>query len=150
MSRGPNRPETKDKLDLRPLDYEQLPPALEGRYFELRRLSAKDFPITTAILLRSIVETTVKYYMDARGVSASGTLKQMLLALGKAEEKDKALKVCINQVDSGDSETPGSAAWFNVVTHSPDRAVFPEEVHKAWKRVEPLLRRLLDSLGGGQ
>lgn len=149
-SRGPNRPETKDKLDLRSLDYEQLPPALEGRYFELRRLSVKDFPITTAILLRSIVETTIKYYLDARGVSASGTLKQMLLALGKAEEKDKALKVCINQVDSGDSETPGSVAWFNVVTHSPDRAVFPEEVHKAWKRVEPLLRRLLDSVGGGR
>ena len=149
-SRGPNRPETKDKLDLTGLGYDQVPVNLKNRYLELRRLSAKEFPITTAVLLRSIVETTVKYYMDARGVSTSGTLKQMLLALGKAEEKDKALMACITQVDSGGSEKPGSVAWFNVGMHSPDRALFAEEVHKAWMLVEPLLRRLLDSVGGGR
>ncbi|MDO5067462.1 MAG: hypothetical protein Q4D96_09310 [Propionibacteriaceae bacterium] len=149
-SRGPNRPETKDKLDLRTLDYEQLPPALEGRYFELRRLSVQEFPITTAILLRSILETTVKYYLETTGVSASGALKPMLQELRKAEGNNKAWMTCVNQVDSGGSETPGAVAWFNVVAHSPDRPVFPEEVHKAWKLVEPLLRRLLDGVGGGR
>lgn len=148
-SRGPNRPETKDKLDLTGLEYDQLPPTLQDRYIELRKLSVKEFPTTTAILLRSILETTVKYYLDVKGSPTTQALKQVLQDLKKAEGQ-KALMACINQVDSGGSEKPGSVAWFNMVAHSPDRLVFPEDVHKAWKVVEPLLRRLLADVGGGR
>lgn len=142
-SRGPNRPETKDKLDLSGLDYNNVPVNLKDRYIELRKLSLKEFPTTTAILLRSILETTVKHYLDVKKISSTGALKHVLATLGKTEAKNKALMASFRLIDSGDAQTPGSVGWFNMVAHSADKPVCKEDVHKAWKLVAPLLKRLL-------
>lgn len=142
-SRGPNSSVTKDKLDLSGLDYSQAPVNLKDRYIELRKLSLKEVPTTTAILLRSILETTVKYYLDVKKLPSDGALKLVLKGLGKAEGNNKALMTSFRPIDSGNAETPGSVAWFNTVAHSADKPVGKEAVHEAWKLVEPLLRRLL-------
>lgn len=116
---------------------------LKDRYIELRKLSLKEFPTTTAILLRSILETTVKHYLDVKKISSTGALKHVLATLGKTEAKNKALMASFRLIDSGDAQTPGSVGWFNMVAHSADKPVCKEDVHKAWKLVAPLLKRLL-------
>ena len=142
-SRGPNHPDTKNTLDLSGVRYKNAPVNLKERYIELRKLSLKEVPTTTAILLRSILETTVKYYLDVKKLPSDGALKLVLKGLGKAEGNNKALMTSFRPIDSGNAETPGSVAWFNTVAHSADKPVGKEAVHEAWKLVEPLLRRLL-------
>lgn len=147
--RGPDRPDTKNKLDLTGLSYDQVPVNLKERYIELRRLSLSDFPITTAILLRSILETTVKLHLESKNLSPSGALKEVLKQLADAYPKDRALKTSLNPISSGNDQKPGSVRWFNLVAHSPDKPVSSGDVREAWKLVEPLLRRLLPSRESG-
>ena len=147
--RGPDRPDTKNKLDLTGLSYDRVPVNLKERYIELRRLSLSDFPITTAILLRSILETTVKLHLESEDLSPSGALREVLKQLADAYPKDRALKTSLNPISSGNDQKPGSVQWFNLVAHSPDKPVSSGDVREAWKLVEPLLRRLLPSRESG-
>lgn len=142
-SRGPNHPDTKDTLDLSGLDYEAAPLNLKLRYFELRRIGLGSLPISAAILLRSVLEATIKVHFEGSSTPVSGELSAVFKQVVSSYGQDKSLKATIGTIQSGNAHKHGSIQWFNLLTHSADACVTAEEVRQAWKVVGPLLRRLL-------
>lgn len=142
-SRGPNHPDTKDTLDLSGLGYEKAPLNLKLRYFELRKISLATLPISATILLRSVLESTIKVHFESSATPASGELSAVFKQVVVSYGQDKALKAPINVIQSGGVQKPGSIQWFNLMAHSADALVNPDDVREAWKVVSPLLRRLL-------
>lgn len=146
--RGPNHPKTKDKLDLSGLDYSNAPVGLKYRYMELRKVSISDLPIAAAVLLRTVLETTIKARFENGDESAKGELSQVFGLVKSAYGKDKALMSSINGIGSGNAQKAGSIRWFNWLSHGLDATVQADDVRQAWMVVNPLLRRLLQSLPG--
>lgn len=140
--RGPNHPDTKKKLDLTGVPYENAPIGLKKRYFELRQISVIEFPISAVMLMRSILETSIKSRYEASG-GASGELKAAFRKVKDEFANDKSMTASINAINDGKAEKPGSIAWFNMVAHDPNMTLRPEDVRSAWEKVMPVLRRLL-------
>lgn len=143
VSRGPNHPDTKDTLDLAGLDYETVPLNLKLRYFELRRISLSTLPIAAAILLRSILETTIKVHFEASATPVSGELNAVFKQVSQSYGQEKSLRSVISAIQSGGTQKHGSIQWFNLLAHSANDSVGAEDVRQAWKVVNPLLRHLL-------
>jgi hypothetical protein len=141
-SRGPNHPDTKDTLDLSGLDYENAPLNLKLRYFELRKISLSILPISAAILMRSILESTIKVHFES-STPVSGELSSVFKQVSQTYGQEKSLKATINNIQSGNAHKQGSIQWFNLIAHSADAAVSADDVRQAWKVVGPLLRHLL-------
>lgn len=143
-SRGPNHPETKSTLSLSGLDYtSHTSENLQFRYHELRKLSLKETPVAAALLLRSVLETTIKYHFEGSSTPATGQLTETIKVVVAAYGKEKSLRHSINQVQSGGAGVPGSVQWFNLASHSADLRVMAAQVREAFGLIEPLLRRLL-------
>lgn len=142
--RGPNRPDTKDKLDLTGLDYtSHVPTNLQLRYYELRRLNLRDNPIAAAVLLRTVLETTIKFHFEASPTPASRELSEVFKLVESTYGKEKPLRNAINRIKNGPATTPGSIQWFNQAAHSIDAVITAQDVREAFLLVNPLLRRLL-------
>ncbi|WP_374008529.1 hypothetical protein [Leifsonia sp. LS-T14] len=142
--RGPNHPNTRDFLDLSGMDYTaNVPVNLQTRYHELRKLSLSTFPAATAILLRSLLETTIKTHFQGSPTPVSGELNVVFRQVVSSYSSEKALRHFINEINSGGTSKPGSIQWFNVAAHSVDIVITPEALREAWQRVSPLLRFLL-------
>lgn len=141
--RGPNHPDTKSTLDLTGLSYVDTHVNLHRRYQELRKMEVRIVPIATAILMRSVLESTVKWRYEASGNRVHGELKQVFAHVKDDYSGDKALKTAIGKVDSGGSTDPGSITWFNGIVHDGDAAPSEAEVRAAWDLINPLLRHLL-------
>ncbi|WP_081491351.1 hypothetical protein [Schaalia georgiae] len=146
--RGPNHPKTKDKLDLSGLDYSSAPVGLKCRYIELRKVSVSDLPITAAVLLRTVLEATIKARFENGDESVKGELSKVFIHVKSFYGRDKALKSSINCIDSGSAQKAGSIQWFNWLSHGLDATVQADDVRQAWMVVNPLLRRLLQALPG--
>lgn len=142
-SRGPNHPDTKDTLDLSGLEYENAPLNLKLRYFELRKISLSNFPISAAILMRSVLEATIKVHFEGSATPASGELSAVFKHVVQAYGQEKLLKSGIDAIQSGNTHKHGSIQWFNLIAHSADASVSADDLRQAWKVVNPLLRRLL-------
>lgn len=142
--RGPNHPDTKDKLDLAGLDYStHVPTNLQRRYHELRRLNLRDTPIAAALLLRTVLETTIKFHFEASATPASRELSEVFKLVASTYGKEKSLRNAISRVQNGPASTPGSIQWFNQAAHSIDAVITAQDVRDAFLLVNPLLRRLL-------
>lgn len=144
-SRGPNHPDTKDTLDLSGLDYEGAPVNLKQRYIELRAISLSKFPNAAAILMRSVLETTIKVHFEAMQRPVKGELRSVMKQVAKRYGNEKRFKQVIDMIESGGAGKEGSIQWFNLVAHSPDSCVRANDVRNAWYTVNPLLRHLLRS-----
>lgn len=141
--RGPNHPDTKDAFDLSGLEYGNAPLNLKVRYFELRKISLANLPISAAILMRSVLEATIKVHFEGSTTPVAGQLSDVFKQVASSYGQDKSLKSTIAAIQSGNAHKHGSIQWFNLVAHSADATVTAEEVRQAWKVVNPLLRRLL-------
>lgn len=141
--RGPNHPHTKPTLDLSAIDYASASVNLKLRYLELRAINVDQFPAAAAMLLRSVLECTIKFHYEASPSPVTGELSRLIPRIVKDYGHIKALKSSINTVNSGNGQTPGSIQWFNVVSHSADVVVQPNDVRIAWQLVNPLIRHLL-------
>jgi len=142
--RGPNHPDTKDHLILTGLDYEKHAGAnLQRRYQELRKLSLSTTPVATAVLLRAVLESTIKFHFANTPTPVSGELKKCMTEVKKTYGSEKSISAAINKIDSGNATTPGSVIWFNLIAHSGDTTPTAQEVRDAFSLLEPLLRRLL-------
>lgn len=142
--RGPNHPDTKDHLVLSGLDYGTHASAnLQHRYHELRRLSLSATPVAAAMLLRAILESTIKFHFEGTLTPATGELKACMQVVKVAYGKARPLQSAINKIDSADARTPGSVTWFNDIAHSADAVPTPEAVRQALQLLSPLLRHLL-------
>ena len=141
--RGPNHPDTKDTLDLSGVRYDDAQINLKHRYFELRKISLSELSIASAILLRSVLESTIKVHFESSSTPVSGELATVFKQIVTSYGQEKALKATINTIQSGGVNKQGSIQWFNLVAHSADASVTAEDVRQAWRVVNPLLRRLL-------
>ncbi|ORA58442.1 hypothetical protein [Mycobacteroides franklinii] len=142
-TRGPNHPDTKDTLDLSGLEYESAPLNLKLRYFELRKVSLSNLPISASILLRSVLESTIKVHFESSATPVSGELSAVFRQIDQSYGQIKALRATISAIQSGNAHKHGSIQWFNLTAHSADASVTAEDVRQAWKVVSPLLRHLL-------
>lgn len=142
--RGPNHPHTKQYLDLTGLDYDTTgSPNIKLRYHELRTLNLINNPAAAAMYVRSLLETTIKFYFERIGSPVSGELSKVIHDVHKSLGKNKHLMHSINLVRSGTGQQPGSITWFNSIAHSADIVVRADVVHVAWGQLNPLLRYLL-------
>jgi len=141
--RGPNHPDAKNKLDLTGIHYENTPVNLKVRYFELRKISPSDLPISTAILMRSILETTIKYHFESSGTPVSGTLRIVFKQVKKSYGTIKHLEATINSIDTGDKHKVGSIHWFDDIAHNLNASPAAGDIHQAWRMVNPIIRHLL-------
>lgn len=142
-SRGPNHPDTKDKLDLTGLSYDRAHPNLKLRYFELRSINIGSHPMSATILLRSVLESTIKWHFESSPTPVRGQLNEVFKQVVASYGQAKALRATIQTIQSGDVQKHGSIPWFNLIAHSADAVVWKDDVHKAWRVVNPLLRFLL-------
>ncbi|WP_461164464.1 hypothetical protein [Arthrobacter sp. R4-81] len=142
-NRGPNHPDTRDVLDLSGLAYESAPLNLKLRYFELRKISLSNLPTATAILLRSVLESTIKVHFESSSTPVTGELNAVFAQVSRSYGSVKALRNTINSIQSGNAQKPGSIQWFNLVAHSSDAAVSADDVREGWKLVGPIIRHLL-------
>lgn len=148
--RGPNHPETKATLALNGLDYTTHTSAnLQRRYHELRKVNLKETPVAAALLLRSVLETTIKFHFEGTATPAVGQLGETIKVVVAAYAKTKSLQHSINRIQSGGTGAPGSVQWFNLASHSADLVVDAKQVHAAYGLLEPLLRHLLRPPVGG-
>lgn len=144
LVRGPNHPETKTTLSLSGLDYtNHTSTNLQRRYHELRKVNLKETPVAAALLLRSVLETTIKFHFEGTATPAVGQLADTTKVIAAAYGNVKSLKHSIGRVQSGGDGVPGSVQWFNLASHSADMLVDAKHVHQAYGLVEPLLRHLL-------
>ncbi len=141
--RGPNHPDTKHTLDLSGVDFTDASVNLKGRYHELRAINVAQFPAATAMLLRSVLESTIKFHFESTTTPVVGELGAVIGRVSSAYASVKALKDVINTIQSGSAQKPGSVQWFNLVSHSADAVVDAADVRRAWKQVNPLIRHLL-------
>lgn len=142
--RGPNHPDTRNRLSLGGLDYTTgTPENLQLRYHELRRVDVVQTPVAAALLLRSVLETTSKVHFEGSPTPASGELNAVMTVVEAAYGREKSLRNAINQIRSGGASKPGSVQWYNVASHSADLVVKPQDVRDAYRLAENLLRHLL-------
>lgn len=142
--RGPNHPNTKAYLSLSGVDYTtHTSENLQLRYHELRKVNLKDTPVAAAMLLRSVLETTIKFHFEGSATPATGQLADSFKVAMSAYGKEKPIQHSMNRVQSAQSSTAGSIAWFNLVCHSADMVIDHKDVRAAYRLVEPILRRLL-------
>lgn len=144
--RGSNHPYTKQYLDRTGLDYETTGSVnIKLRYNELRTLNVVNNPASAAMYLRSLLETTIKYYFERTGSPVSGELSNVIKNVNEAFGNNKHLKSSIGLVRSGRADQPGSITWFNSIAHSADVVVRADAIHEAWGQLNPLLRHLLSN-----
>ncbi|WP_133150824.1 hypothetical protein [Frankia canadensis] len=145
--RGPNSPETRRTLDFSGIEEEHLPLPLKHRLRELRRVDVVEFPAAATMLMRSVLEASIKeHYGLKHGPAATGTLGDVMKTITADYEKVGHLSHAIATVNStkkGASTTPGTGMWFNLVAHSVHIDVDSRQVHQAWRLVFPLVRFLL-------
>lgn len=142
-SRRPNHPDTKATLDLSGLNFDSLPVNLKGRFYELDRIKYRDSPIATAVLMRSLLELSIKTHFADRGVRVNWMLKESFKAVVETYGKEPAMKNGIAAINSGNQAAPGSISWFNAVAHDAAFAVRSEDVLAAWKKIQALCAWLI-------
>ena len=106
--RGPNSADSKNTLDLSGIDYDNAPANLKRRYVELRSLNITTYPYATAMLLRSILETTIKVHFENTNTPADGMLKPSVEILKAAYGTEKPIASMINKIQSGNEDKPRS------------------------------------------
>ncbi|TCM35138.1 hypothetical protein [Kribbella sp. VKM Ac-2568] len=147
--RGPNHPDTRDHLVLTGLDYQtQSSVNLQHRYHELRQLSLSKTPVAAAMLLRAVLESTIKAHFESTSTPATGELKACMTVVKNVYAQERPIRNAIDKIYSGNARTPGTVSWFNDVTHSADAVVTADTVRQALKLLHPLLRHLLRPAAG--
>lgn len=141
--RGPNDPDTLLGLDVAGLPFEHIPSNLKKRVLELRAINVQKTPAAAAMLLRSVLEATIKWHFDGSNPPASGMLNDVFPSVVSTYGKQRALRDSINTINSGAATKPGSIRWFNAAAHNPNLEVKADAVRSAYALIQPVLIRLL-------
>jgi uncharacterized membrane protein YgcG len=142
-SRGPNDPDTRQGLDVSGLPFEHIPSNLTKRVLELRAINVKKTPAASAMLLRSVLEATIKWHFASNNPPVSGRLNEVFPTVVSTYGGQRALRDSINAISSGATTKPGSIKWFNAAAHNPHLEVKHEDVRSAYALIQPVLIRLL-------
>lgn len=142
---GPNNPDTKRKLVVG-FDYSNAPVGLQKRFSELRAIDLVTHPAAAAMLLRSIVESSIKFHYTSRSNhSVYGMLGDVVpqLAMDYAGVKPLTRPINLLRNSLAPKDRPGSGNWFNAASHDPTMVINAQQVRDAWQELELLLRFLL-------
>lgn len=144
--RGPNRGETKSRLDFNGLQYNGSSVGLQRRLEELSSINVRQFANAAYDLMRSVLEGAIHCYFRERGEREKVRGKQMgklIDALHGEFQNDKRMVSLINQIKATGrmdaSRYAGSTMSLNSTNHEPDQYVVHDEVHAAWGRLKPIL-----------
>jgi uncharacterized membrane protein YgcG len=141
--RGPNDPDTRQGLDVSGLPFEHIPSNLKKRVLELRAINMRRTPAAGAMLMRSVLEATIKWHFDGSTPPVGGMLSEVFPAVSDAYGRQRALKDSVNAINSGAATKPGSIKWFNAAAHNPNLEVKEDAVRSAYALIQPVLIRLL-------
>lgn len=141
--RGPNDPDTRKGLSVAGLPFDHVPSNLEKRLLELRKINVDNTPASAAMLLRSVLEATIKWHYSGAAQPATGMLNDVFAQVVKSYGGQRRFKDSINAIKTGPTTKPGSINWFNAAAHNPDIAITPADVRAAYAMVQPVLIRLL-------
>lgn len=148
--RGPNRRDTRSRVDLGGLSWDHQSAGMRRRLEELKDLDVARFPNAAYDLLRTILECSGKVYLRTHApqrLSKGATLRKVLIALKGEFAGDAQVLGILNQLDVAGPQTAsnyaGTAQAFNAINHEPDQFSVGHEVHEAWDRIRPLVARLL-------
>ena len=141
--RGPNDPDRRKGLSIAGLPFDHVPSNLEKRVLELRKINVDNTPAAAAMLLRSVLEATIKWHYAGTTQPATGMLGDVFGQVVKSYGGQRSLKDSINAIRSGPTTKPGSINWFNAAAHNPDIAITPADVRSAYAMVQRVLIRLL-------
>lgn len=149
-SRGPNRGDTRRRLDMTGFTYQGSSSGMRRRFEELAKLDVSSFPNAAYDLLRTVLECSGKGYLRASHTSRlrpGATLKDVLSALKQEFAKDSRILGILNQIDAGGPQSAvryaGTAQSLNAMNHEPDHFSEPSDTHAAWDRIKPLVIHLL-------
>jgi hypothetical protein len=144
-SRGPNRGETRARLDMDGFVYNGSSAGLRRRLEELRRLDVREFPNATHDLLRTVLECAIKVHFAAGGqpLPVNSMLGQCIEELARAYQGDRRMTSLINAINRRGrmqaNQFAGTALSLNASNHEPDSFVTGPNVHEAWERIKPIL-----------
>lgn len=142
-SRGPNSPDTQDKLSMNGLDQMPVPEAFAKRLHELRTISLKNHPTAATMLLRAVIEAAIKEHFAQRNETVNGELGRAIDPLFRDYAKERSISHAVHLLKGGRGMGPGSLTWFNSAAHSMHVTIPLAEIHQAWREMFPLLRFLL-------
>jgi hypothetical protein len=150
-SRGPNRGDTRKRLDMTGFVYRGPSAGMRRRVEELAQIDISNYANAAYDLLRTVLECSGKVYLrtnaPARPLRTGATLKDVLSTLKQEFASDARILGILNQIDSGGPQSAtryaGTAQSLNAMNHEPDLFAQPSEVHLAWDRIKPLVIRLL-------
>ncbi|SBT65136.1 hypothetical protein GA0070622_2128 [Micromonospora sediminicola] len=149
--RGPNRGETRSRLDMEGFEYKGSSPGLRRRFEELRRLDVRDFPNAAHDLLRTVLECSIKdHFVTVRHVRLTGrTLGFCMTELASAYQTDQRMTSLINAVNRKGkmpaAQYSGTTLSLNASNHEPDSFVASVDAHEAWDRIKPILIEIVGS-----
>lgn len=144
-SRGPNRGDTRSRLNMEGCEYKGSSVGLQRRFEELRRLDVRDFPNASYDLLRTVLECAIKDYFTANSqpLAARSMLSQCVEQLARTYQGDQRMTSLINAVNRRGrmpaSQYTGTAPSLNAANHEPDSFATGQDVHEAWDRIKPIL-----------
>lgn len=145
--RGPSRPDLLVNLNMEGVNERTLPTTLQHRWRELRLINVRDFPAAATMLMRSLVEASIKEHFGlGNGIEVTGTLGDVMVRVTSEYRANGQLAHAISTLNRNrrDASTvPGSGQWFNLVSHSVNVDVTGPQVHQAWRVVFPLVRFML-------
>ncbi|MFG3697061.1 hypothetical protein ACGF5C_03950 [Micromonospora sp. NPDC047620] len=150
-SRGPNRGETRSRLDMEGFEYKGSSSGLRRRFEELQRLDVRDFPNAAHDLLRTVLECSIKdHFATVRQMRLTGKqLGACMTELASAYQNDQRMTSLINAINRKGrmpaAQYAGTAFSLNASNHEPDSFVAGRDVHEAWDRIKPILIEIVGS-----
>ncbi|HWU28879.1 MAG TPA: hypothetical protein VN041_07275 [Microbacterium sp.] len=142
--RGPNNPDTLKTLHIA-LDYRDAPVGVRKRLNELRSLDLGNHPIAAAVLMRSVIEASIKWHFSARSAHVSGELGTVMGEVAKSYASHRPLRNAIELLRDGSRRNvrSGSLHWFNMAAHDSNHVVDAQSVRDAWQHVEQFVGFML-------
>lgn len=148
-ARGPNRGDTKRKLDMSGFEYKGASTGLRRRFEELRRIDVQLFPNATHDLLRTVLECAIKEYFQVKSdpMEAKATIGACIGKLRNEFQRDPQMTALINVINRKGRMTSeqyaGTADALNASNHELHLFAEPRDAHAAWDRIKPVLAKIV-------
>ncbi len=118
-------------------------------FIELENINARNFPLAASMLMRSLLESVVKFYLPPDESGKQGgrlpTLGQLFQYINREfGGEGSPIGSGVSRIFSGRSHNPGSVKWFNAVTHDYEFVPDLADVHNAWSVVYPVINHLIE------
>ena len=131
----------------------QYPIAVRLHLEELSALNIQKFPNATFLMLRALLEKSIKAYAEAKGIVINGSRNNGYVQLYHAlkwygeyvtQNGPRALIQPVTQLQSGKlvNYTASSDA-LNAINHNHHFSVDPDEVVNCWNSIDSILRELM-------